>query len=170
MTEEEFNNELNANQLEEEEPTPQPTRPRQRESYQSIMNALLVSGYEHIHGTPEEQEKAKGKTPTPPDSPTTTKSTHPGFPFRKKTDLNDNLPKEAYERPYLAAKVHATNGDPRVIGTDGINQLLYDEAELTAQPMKEVDKDMENEVSSYPFGENAYLDPGYLQALGALED
>src|SRR6266852_5609552 len=130
------------------EPEPVTTRPRNRESYQSIMNAFLVSGYEHVHGTPDEQkqnkDKGKGKAPTPPDSPSTTEPLHLGFPFREKTDHDDDLPDDIYKRPYLAAQVHAMDGDPRVIGTNGINQPLYDEAKLIAQPMEDIDEDMEN--------------------------
>jgi hypothetical protein len=29
---------------------------------------------------------------------------------------------------------------------------------------------MEDEVATYPFGENAYLDTDFLQALGGLDD
>jgi len=173
MMAEEFNNELNPPvRTPTKEQSPLPTQPRQRKSYQSIMNQLLMAGYEHVHGTPKEQErdKGKGKAPTPSASPTSTEPLHPGFPFREKTDNNNNLPPNDYERPYLAAQVHALDGDPRVIETNGINQPLYDEAKLTTQPTEDVDDDMENEVSSYPFGENAYLDPGYLQALGTLGD
>jgi len=173
MMAEELDNELNPKkQTHAEDQPPLQIRPRQRELYQSIMSQLLVAGYEHVHGTPEDQErdKGKGKASTPPASPINTEPLHLGFPFRKKTDHDDNLSSDEYERPYLAAQVHASDGDPRVIGTNGINQPLYDEAKLTVQPVEDVDDDMENEVSSYPFGENAYLDLGYLQALGTLGD
>jgi len=119
---------------------------------------------------PESQEKGKGKATEPPESPPTTDPLHPGYPFHEKTDHDEDLPQINYEHPYLAAQTHGTNGDPRVIGTNGIGQPLYNEGALEAQPVNKVDDDVESEVPSYPFGENSYLDPAYLQALGTLED
>jgi hypothetical protein len=46
----------------------------------------------------------------------------------------------------------------------------YDEGPLMAQPMEVVEEDIEDGIATYPFGENAYLDTDFLQAMGMLND
>lgn len=46
----------------------------------------------------------------------------------------------------------------------------YDEGPLQAQPVDQTEDDFEPEVGRYPFGENAFLDTNFLQALGTLGD
>ena len=46
----------------------------------------------------------------------------------------------------------------------------YDEGPLHATKVLDVADDMEEEVGEYPFGEEAYLDPNFLQAMGTIAD
>lgn len=67
----------------------------------------------HFHG----QEQLRGVLMTTlreslNNSPTTTEPLHPGYPFREHTDKDHDLPQKDYPRPYLAAEVNPTIGDP----------------------------------------------------------
>ena len=104
------------------------------------------------------------------NSPTNTEPLHPGYPFREYTNNDDDLPEQHYPRPYLASKVNLTTGDPCVIGKEHITSTWYDKGPLEAQPMTTIEDDFEDQVGCYPFRENAYLDPNFLQALGKLDD
>jgi hypothetical protein len=46
----------------------------------------------------------------------------------------------------------------------------YDEGLLLAQPMEVVEEDIEDEITTYPFGKNVYLDTDFLQAIGMLDN
>jgi hypothetical protein len=46
----------------------------------------------------------------------------------------------------------------------------YNKGPLEAQPMAVVENDIENEVATYPLGENAYLNTDFLRAMGELDD
>jgi hypothetical protein len=72
-------------------------------------------------------------------------------------------------------KVDRFTGDPRIYGRDQIDAPVYDEGPLEAQPYDEkwedpIIDDFEDEVKHYPFGEEAYLDTHFLQAVGTLRD
>jgi hypothetical protein len=62
------------------------------------------------------------------------------------------------------------NGDPRILGRTEKGAATYDEGPLMAQPMKVVEDNIEDEIATYPIGENAYLDTDFLQAMGTLND
>jgi hypothetical protein len=62
------------------------------------------------------------------------------------------------------------SGDPRIHGKTEKGSVPYDEGTLTAQPMEVVYDDIEDEVTTYPLGEDAYLDTDFLQAMGNIND
>ena len=101
-------------------------------------------------------------------SPPSTTDLHPGYPFKEQTDQDNDLPNERYPCPYLAAKVNPITGEPRIHGRADKESPTYDEGPLHATEVSEVDDNMEEEVGEYPFRENAYLDPNFLQAMGTL--
>jgi hypothetical protein len=103
-------------------------------------------------------------------SPTATEDIHPRYPYRENIDNNDDLPQEHYPRPYLAAQVNRSNGDPRILGKVEKGAATYDKGPLEAQPMVVIENDIENKVATYPLGENMYLDTNFLQAMGSLND
>lgn len=120
-----------------------------------------------------EQEQLKGVLMTAfcellNNSPTTTEPLHPGYPFREHIDRDNDLPNQHYPRPYLAIEVNPTTGDPRIIGKEHMTSPQYDEGPLVAQPIDHTEEDFEQEVGRYPFGENAFLNTNFLQALGTL--
>jgi hypothetical protein len=120
--------------------------------------------------TVEDNDHKEGGTQSKQTSPALTEDIHPGYPYRENINNNNNLPQAHYPRPYLAAQVNQSNGDPRVLGKAERGAPTYDEGPLTAQPMAVVRDDLEEEVATYPFGENAYLDTNFLQAMGELDD
>lgn len=85
-------------------------------------------------------------------------------------DKDHDIPDQDYPRPYLAAEVNPTTGDPRLVSKEHMTSVRYDEGPLTAQPVDQAEGDFEQEVGHYPFGENAFLDTNFLQALGTLGD
>jgi hypothetical protein len=95
-------------------------------------------------------------------SPTGTEDIHPGYPYRENIGDNEDLPKPHYSRPYLAAQVDYVTGDPRIWGKDEKGDIPYDEGPLTVTAWDTVPKDIEDEVATYPFGEDAYLDTDFL--------
>jgi hypothetical protein len=99
-----------------------------------------------------------------------TKSLHPGYPYRENIGDNDDLPKPHYSHPYLAAQVDYVTGDLRIQGKDEKGDIPYNEGPLTVTPFDTVPDDIEDEVATYPFGEDAYLDTDFLQAMGNLDD
>jgi hypothetical protein len=103
-------------------------------------------------------------------SPALTEDLHPGYPYRENIGDNNNLPKPHYSRPYLAAQVDYVTGDPRIRGKDEKGDIPYDEGPLTVTPFDTVPEDIEDEVATYPFGEDAYLDTDFLRAMGNLDD
>jgi hypothetical protein len=103
-------------------------------------------------------------------SPALTENLHPGYPYRENTGDNDDLPKPHYSRPYLAAQVDYVTGDPRIRGKNEKGDIPYDEGPLTVTPFDTVAEDIEDEVATYPFGEDAYLDTDFLRAMGNLDD
>jgi hypothetical protein len=48
--------------------------------------------------------------------------------------------------------------------------MPYDEGTLTAQPMEVVYEDVEDNIASYPLGEDAYLDTDFLRAMGNIDN
>jgi hypothetical protein len=122
--------------------------------------------------TAEEVEELEYEEPPRSDqtSPALTENLHPGYPYRENIGDNDDLPKPHYSCPYLAAQVDYVTGDPRIRGKDEKGDILYDEGPLTATPFDTIPDDIEDEVVTYPFGEDAYLDTDFLRALGNLDD
>jgi hypothetical protein len=103
-------------------------------------------------------------------SPALTEDIHPGYPYRENLGENDNLPEQTYPQPYLATQTDRITGDPRIRGKEEKGSIPYDKGTLTAQPMEVVYDDIEDEVASYPLGEDAYLDMDFLRALGNIDD
>jgi hypothetical protein len=99
-----------------------------------------------------------------------TEDLHPGYPYRENINNNDDLPQSHYPHPYLAAQINQSNGDPRILGKAEKRAATYNKGPLMAQPMEVVEKDIEDGIATYPFGENAYLDTNFLQAMGTLDD
>jgi hypothetical protein len=99
-----------------------------------------------------------------------TESLHPRYPYRENIGENDDLPECHYSRPYLAAQVDHTSREPRVQGKEEKGDIPYDKGPLTAQPMEVVYNNIEDEVMSYPLGEDAYLDTDFLRAMGNIDD
>jgi hypothetical protein len=87
---------------------------------------------------------------------------HPGYPYRENLGENDNLPERTYPRSYLATQVDQVSGDPRIQGKEEKGSIPYDKGTLMAQPMEVVYDDVEDEVTSYPLGEDTYLDTNFL--------
>jgi hypothetical protein len=56
------------------------------------------------------------------------------------------------------------------LGREEKGAATYNEGLLTAQPMEVVEDDIEDEIATYPIGENAYLDTDFLRAIGTLDD
>jgi hypothetical protein len=103
-------------------------------------------------------------------SPTRTEDIHPGYPYRENIGDNEDLLKPYYSRPYLAAQVDYITGDPRIRGKDEKGDIPYNEGPLTVTLWNTVPEDIEDEVATYPFGEDAYLDTDFLRAMGNLDD
>jgi hypothetical protein len=122
--------------------------------------------------TAEEVEELEYEEPPRSNqtSPARTEDLHPGYPYRENIRDNDDLPKPHYTRPYLAAQVDYVTGDPRIRGKDEKGNIPYDEGPLTVTPFDTVPEDIEDEVATYPFGEDAYLDTDFLRAMGNLDD
>jgi hypothetical protein len=80
------------------------------------------------------------------------------------------LARDHYLCPYLAAQINRSNGDPRILGKAEKGAATYNEGPLTAQPIEVVEDDIEDEIATYPIGENAYLDTDFLQAMRTLND
>jgi hypothetical protein len=66
--------------------------------------------------------------------------------------------------------VDYVTGDLRIRGKDEKGDIPYDEGPLTVTPFDTVTEDIEDEVATYPFGEDAYLDTDFLRAMGNLDD
>jgi hypothetical protein len=122
--------------------------------------------------TAEEVEELEYEEPPRSNqtSPALTENLHPGYPYRENIGDNDDLPKPHYSCPYLAAQVDYVTGDPRIRGKDEKGDIPYDEGPLTVTPFDTVAEDIEDEVVTYPFGEDAYLDTDFLWAMGNLDD
>jgi hypothetical protein len=103
-------------------------------------------------------------------SPTNMEDLHPRYPYRENIINNNDLPQDHYPRPYLAAQVNRSNGDPRILGRTEKGVATYNEGPLMAQPMDVVEDDIEDEVATYPLRENAYLNTNFLLAIGTLND
>jgi hypothetical protein len=103
-------------------------------------------------------------------SPTRTEGIHPGYPYRENIGDNKDLPKPYYSHPYLVAQVDYITGDPRIRGKDEKGDIPYDEGPLTVTPWDTVPEDIKDEVATYPFGEDAYLDMDFLRAMGNLDN
>jgi hypothetical protein len=70
-------------------------------------------------------------------------------------------------------------GDPQIHSKQEVRAPTYDEGPLQAQPVDMwsptwnndlIEDDFEDEVKTYPFGESAYLNTQFLQAIGTLWD
>jgi hypothetical protein len=120
--------------------------------------------------TVEDDDPEKGGTRSKQTSLALTEDLHPGYPYRENIKNNNDLPKDHYPRPYLAAQVNLSNGDLRILGKAERGAPMYNEGPLTAQPMAVVKDDFEEEVATYPLGENVYLDTNFLQAMEELDD
>jgi hypothetical protein len=102
--------------------------------------------------------------------PTQTEDIHPGYPYRENIGDNEDLPKPHYSCLYLAAQVDYVTGDLRIRGKDKKGDIPYDKGPLTVTAWDTVPKDIEDEVATYPFGEDAFLDTDFLRAMGNLDD
>jgi hypothetical protein len=123
------------------------------------------------HTTVEDKEELEYEDPRSKQmSPTLTENIHPGYLYRENIGDNDDLPRPHYSQPYLAAQVDYVSGEPRMQGKDKKGDIPYDEGPLTATPMEVIYDDIEEEVASYPFGEDAYLDTDFLRAMGNIDD
>ena len=126
--------------------------------------------------TPQGQERLtavlNANPPLKTPSPTPTDNLHLGYPYREYIGNEADLPDDVTPHSYLSAQVNRCSGEPRVLGTAGKNEPVYDEAPLVAQSHRigGDDLEMDDEHTVYPFGENAYLDPDFLRALGDLDD
>ena len=126
-----------------------------------------------------EYRDARDNNHMPPVLPTlsetqsvvTTDNLHPGWPYIAHTNLDYDLPQQDYERPYLAAIMNPINGDPRIISKADKEGAPYNEGELVAQPVENVEEDIEEGTGGeYGVGGDAYLDSQFLTALGSLAD
>jgi len=102
--------------------------------------------------------------------PPSTTDLHPGYPYREQTAHDDDLLNRRYICPYVAAKVDPITGELRILGRADKEAPMYDEGPLHATEVPDVNDDMEEEVGEYPFGEDAYLDPNFLEAMGTIGD
>ena len=133
----------------------------------------MVANEDDTTSPPSFEFKVTEDRAGPAASPTLTESNHPGYPYREHTNMDTDLSATmTQKRPYLAAATNKTDGEPRLLGTTGVNKPVYDEGPLTAQPITDDpdNSDDDNEVTAYNFGEDAYLDPSFLQAMGSLAD
>jgi len=140
---------------------------------QVLLREVLMAEHNQRTESPTSTEPEVVQNETEPaTSPTPTELNHPRYPYREHTDANTDLAPSTFERPYLTAGVNKANGDPRLFGTVGTNEPVYDEGPLTSQPITDDPDgdDEDNEVTTYNFGEDAYLDPSFLQAMGSLAD
>jgi hypothetical protein len=80
------------------------------------------------------------------------------------------LPRLHYSCLYLTTQTDCVSGELRVWGKDEKGDIPYDEGPLMAQPMEVMYDNIEDDVASYPLGEDAYLDTDYLWALGNIDD
>jgi hypothetical protein len=115
--------------------------------------------------------------PPPPKtlSPTGTEVLHPGYPYQEHTSKDTDITTGAFERPYLAMEVDCYSGDPHIYSKQEVGAPTYDKGPLQALPVDAWDNDpikndFEHEVETYPFGESAYLDTQFLQAISTLGD
>jgi len=111
------------------------------------------------------------KTP----SPTGTEPLHPGYPYQEHTSENTDITTGAFECLYLAMEVDRFMGDPYIHSKKEVGAPTYDEGPLQALPVDTWDNDpiddnFKHKVETYPFGESAYLDTQFLQAIGTLGD
>jgi hypothetical protein len=120
--------------------------------------------------TVESDKSSEDNVRSKQTSPALMEDIHPGYPYRENLGENDDLPERTYPRPYLAAQMDRITGDPRIQGKKEKGSIPYDEGTLTAQPMEVVYDDIEDEIASYPLGEDAYLDTDFLRAMGNIDD
>ena len=131
-----------------------------------LLRGVLLAEHARIHASPPESE-----TQTLNPSPTPTEDDTPDYPYRPFLgDEEDNIPNNVRTRPYLAALTNRANGDPRLLGTEGANAPIYDEGPLNALPRPWIDGEEDQGVRRYNIGEDAYLDPDFLRAMGTTED
>jgi hypothetical protein len=131
-------------------------------------NALPGPSNVRPQTTVESDKSSEGDARSKQMSPT--EDIHPGYPYRENLGENDDLPERTYPRPYLAVQVDQVSGDPRIRGKEEKGSIPYDKGMLTAQPMTVVYDDIEDEVASYPLGEDAYLDMDFLRAISNIDD
>ena len=131
-----------------------------------LLRGVLLAEHARIHASPPESE---GQTLNP--SPTPTEDDTPNYPYRPFLgDKEDDIPTDVHARPYLAALTNRANGDPRLLGTEGANAPIYDEGPLNALPRPWIGEEEDQGVLRYNIGEDAYLDPDFLRAMGTTED
>ena len=134
---------------------------------QDLLQAVLLAEHARNHPSPPQTEG--GQTLNP--SPTPTEDNMPDYPYRPFLgDEEDDIPTDVRTRPYLAAQTNRTNGDPRLVGTEGANAPVYDEGPLNALPRPWMGGEEDQGVQKYNIGEDAYLDPDFLKALGTTDD
>ena len=128
---------------------------------------VLLTEHAHNHPSPPESEEQQTLNP----SPTPTEDDTPNYPYRLFLgDEEDDIPTDICTRPYLAAQTNRANGDPRLLRTEGANAPIYDEGPLNALPRPWIGGEEDQGVLKYNIGEDAYLDPDFLKALGTTED
>jgi hypothetical protein len=131
-----------------------------------LLQGVLLAEHACIHASPPESE---GQTLNP--SPTPTKDDTPDYPYRPFLgEEEDDIPTDVRTRPYLAALTNQANGDPRLLGTEGANTPIYDEGPLNALPRPWIGEEEDQGVLRYNIGEDAYLDPDFLRAMGTTKD
>ena len=134
---------------------------------QDLLRTVLLA--EHTRNNPSPLQTEEGQTLNP--SPTPTEDDTPDYLYRPFLgDEEDDIPTDVRTRPYLAALTNRANGDPRLLGTEGRNAPIYDEGPLNALPRPWIGEEEDQGVLKYNMGEDAYLDPNFLRALGTTED
>ena len=134
---------------------------------QDLLRMVLLTEHARNHPNPPESEEQQTLNP----SPTPTEDDTPDYPYRPFLgDEEDDIPTNVRTHPYLAAQTNKANGDPRLLGTKGANVPVYDEGPLNALPRPWLGGEEDQGVLKYNIGEDAYLDPDFLKALGTTED
>ena len=134
---------------------------------QYLLQMVFLAEHARNHLSPPESEEQQ----TLNASPTPTEDDTLGYPYQLFLgDEEDDIPTDIRTRPYLAVQTNQTNGDPRLLGTESTNAPVYDEGPLNALPRPWMGGEEDQGVLKYNIGEDAYLDPNFLKALGTTED
>ena len=110
-----------------------------------------------------------------PTSPTNSHATmdklHLGHLYKEHTKLDTDLPNQCYERLYLIAMINPIDGDPCIIGKADQEGPPYNEGQLTALPVNDMNEDIEDGTrGEYCIRGDTYLSSQFLIALSSLAD